>query len=83
MNGETLLYEAQGECTYREYYVGTNSYDDVHCHYTISTNADYLTLYVTSTNKLYKNFDMVIKDETTIQLQAKNLTWPYVFKKIK
>ena len=83
MNGETVAYEAQGECVYRDYYVGTNSYEETHCHYNVSPKADYLELYEISTGNRYKRFYMDIKNETTITLQSPDMTLPYVFKKIQ
>lgn len=81
--GEIEKYEAQGECMYRSYNYGTNTYDDTHCFYYVNANATYLALYDKATNKRFKGFDMYINSETSIRLHDKNLSLPYVFQKQK
>lgn len=83
LNGEIEKYEAQGECTYRNYNYGTKTYDDTHCFYYVNASATYLALYNKATNERFKGFDMHINSETSIRLHDKNLSLPYVFQKQK
>lgn len=81
MNGKTLLFNNQGECTYYNMPYKDASYEVVECYYQISINADYLTLYKKSDNSLYRRYDMSIKSETKINLQDPNISLPYIFVK--
>lgn len=81
MDGEVELYEAQGECVYRDYNHSSKSYDETPCYYYVNGRADYLALYEKATNKRFKGFDMHVNSETSIRLHDKNLTLPYVFQK--
>ena len=83
LDGEIEKYEAQGECTYRNYNYGTKTYDDTHCFYYVNASATYLALYDRATNERFKGFDMHINSETSIRLHDKNLSLPYVFQKQK
>lgn len=81
MDGEVELYEAQGECVYRDYNHSSKSYDETPCYYYVNGRADYLALYEKATNRRFKGFDMHVNSETSIRLHDKNLSLPYVFQK--
>ena len=73
MDGEIEKYEAQGECTYRNYNYRTKTDDDTHCFYYVNASATYLALYDKATNERFKGFVIPINSETSIRLYDKNL----------
>lgn len=81
MDGGVELYEAQGECVYKDYNLFSNSYDETPCYYYVHGRADYLALYEKATNQRFKGFDMYVNSETSIRLHDKNLSLPYIFQK--
>jgi hypothetical protein len=80
MNGKTILFENQGECTLYQWNYGTNVYEPTEFFYYVTPKADYLHLYQKTTYSL-TYYSMSIKSETVINLQDRNLSYPYVFKK--
>ena len=81
IDGSSLLFKNQGECTYFKMPYKDGMYESVECYYEISTNADYLRLFKKTDNSLYRRYDMSIKNETKINLHDPNLTLPYIFVK--
>lgn len=81
MNGEEVLFEAQGECTYYSMPYKGAEYEIIKCLYNISPNADIFSLWSISENKSYHVYDISIKTETQFYLHQSGITLPYIFVK--
>jgi hypothetical protein len=81
MNGEAVLFDAQGECTYYSMPYKGAEYEIIKCLYNVSPKADILSLWSISENKSYHVYDMSIKSETQIYLYQSGITLPYIFAK--
>lgn len=81
IDGETVAFTAQGECTYYSVAYKGQPYEAVKCYYNVAPSATILSLWNIEANRMFNTYDLKVVSETEFNLYESGITLPFVFKK--